>query len=118
RHNRDENTVGITPCYFGTINDEDNLIAFYTELSLKKDKNHYFLKSLNTSKKMNGLSFIPADFPSNPKSPKEKFSIQKIVRSGPNKIGGYKPLVFDIHKIFHDSNALQFHFDHTLHLNQ
>jgi hypothetical protein len=113
-----ENTIGITPCYFGIINEEDTLIAFNTELSLKKDKDHYYLKPLKKSKKVNGLLFIPADFPSNPKSQEEKFNIEKIVRLDPNKVGGYKPLVFDISKIFRDTNALQFHYYDTLHINQ
>ena len=118
KHNGSGNTIGITPCYFGIINEEDDLIAFDTELSLKKDKDHYYLKPLKKSKKMNGLLFMPADFPSNPKTPEDKFNIEKIVRLDPNKVGGYKPLVFDISKIFHDPNALQFHYYTTLHLTQ
>ena len=118
KHNKNNNTIGVTPCYFGTINSEDNLIDFNTELSLKKDKNHYFLKSIKKSKRMNGLSFMPADFPSEPKTGKDKFNVEKILRLNPNKIGGYKPLVFDVTKIFHDANALQFHYRNTLHLNQ
>jgi len=118
KHNGSGNTIGITPCYFGIINEEDDLIAFDTQLSLKKDKNHYYLKLLKKNKKMDGLIFMPADFPSNPKTPEEKFNIEKIVRLDPNKVGSYKPLVFDISNIFHDSNALQFHYYATLHLTQ
>ena len=118
KYNGRKDITGITPCYFGIINEEDNLIAFNTELSLKKANGHYYLKHMKKSKKMNGLLFIPADFPSNPKSPEEKINIEKIVRLDPNKIGGYKSLVFDINKIFHDANALQFHYYDTLHLNQ
>jgi len=117
KHNKNNNTIGVTPCYFGTVNTDDNLIAFETELSLKKDKDHYFLKPLRKSKKINGVSFIPADFPSNPKTANDKFNIEKIVRLNPNKVGGYKPLIFDIAKIFHDANALQFHYRNTIHLN-
>ena len=112
------NTIGITPCYFGIINEEDDLIAFNTELVLKKDNDHYYLKPLKKSKKMNGLLFMPADFPLTPQTPEDKFNIEKIVRLDPNKVGGYKPLVFDISNIFHDPNALQFHYFTTLHLTQ
>jgi len=83
---------------------------------LKKDNGHFYLKPLKKSKKMNGLMFMPADFPSKPSSASDKFNIEKIVRLDPNKVGGYKPLVFDINTIFHDPNALQFHFSSTLHL--
>jgi hypothetical protein len=118
KHNGSGDTIGITPCYFGIINDEDNLIAFDTELSLKKDKGHYYLKLQKRNKKMNGLLFMPADFPPTPKTIEDKFNIEKIVRLDPNKVGGHKPLVFDISKIFHDPNALQFHYLTTLHLTQ
>jgi hypothetical protein len=118
KHNGSGNTLGITPCYFGIINEEDNLIAFDTELSLKKDKDHFYLKLIKKSKKMNGLMFIPADFPLTPKTPEDKFNIEKIVRVDPNKVGGYKPLVFDMSNIFHDSNALQFHYYSTITLTR
>ena len=112
------NTVGVTPCYFGVINEEDDLIAFDTELTFKKDKDHYYLKVPKRNKKLNGLLFMPADFPANPKNAGDKFNIEKIVRLDPNKVGGYKPLVFEIQKVFHDKNALQFHYNSTLHLTQ
>ena len=118
KHNGSGNTIGITPCYFGIINEEDDLIAFDRQLSLKKDKDHYYLKLLKKSKRNNGLLFMPADFPSNPGTPAEKFNIEKIVRLDPNKVGGYKHLVFDIGQIFHDPNALQFHYYNTIHLTQ
>jgi hypothetical protein len=118
KHNGRGNTIGIIPCYFGIINKEDNLIAFNTELSLKKDKGHLYLAAIKKSKKMNGLLFMPADFPANPKSAEDKLNIDKIVRLDPNKVGDYKPLVFDIRNIFHDPNALQFHYSDTILLTQ
>ncbi len=119
KHNGTRNTIGITPSYFGIINEEDDLIGFDTELTLKKDKNDkYYLKFPKRNKALNGLLFMPADFPQNPKSPEDKFNIEKVVRLDPNKVGGYKPLVFEIRKVFHDKNALQFHYIGTLHLTQ
>lgn len=118
KHNGRGNTLGITPCYFGVINEEDSLIAFDTPLLLKKDKDQYYLKLQKRNKKLNGLLFMPADFPSQPEGPEQKFNIKKIVRLDPNKVGGYKPLVFDISKIFHDPNALEFHYVDTIHLTQ
>ncbi len=110
KHNRSGNTLGIIPCYFGVINEEDNVITFDTPLSLKKDNDQYYLKLQQRNKKLNGLLFMPANFPSQPEGPEQKFNIEKIVRLDPNKVGGYKPLVFDISKIFHDPNALEFHY--------
>jgi hypothetical protein len=49
---------------------------------------------------------------------KSTFNIEKIVRLDANKIGGNKPLVFDINSIFKDSNALQFHYFKTINLTQ
>ncbi|MEO8763659.1 MAG: hypothetical protein ABI416_05200 [Ginsengibacter sp.] len=118
KHNSRGNAIGITPCYFGIINEEDTLIAFDTELVLKKDNDRYYLKLLNKNKKMNGLLFIPASFPSTQPTIETKFTIEKIVRLDPNKVGGHKPLVFDISKIFRDPDALQFHYFDTLHLTQ
>ncbi len=118
KHNGRGNTLGITPCYFGIVNEEDNLIIFDTPLSLKKDNDQYYLKLQKRNKKLNGLLFMPADFPPQPKGPEQKFNIEKIVRLDPNKVGGYKPLVFDISKIFHDPNALEFHYVDTIHLTQ
>jgi hypothetical protein len=106
--------IGITPCYYGSINEEDDLIAFDTELSLQKDNKHLYLKPLKKNKNMKGVMFLPADIPESPNSAEDKFNIEKIVRLDPNKVGGYKPLVFDINAIFHDPNALQFHYDHTI----
>jgi len=118
KHHGSGNTIGITPCYFGIINEDDSLIAFETKLKLKKDKGHFYLKLLKRNKKMTGVAFMPVVFPTNPQTPEDKFNIEKIVRLDANKVGGHKPLVFDISNIFHDTNALQFHYRNTLHLNQ
>jgi hypothetical protein len=118
KHNGSGNTIGITPCYFGIINEDDSLIAFDTNLTLKKDKDHFYLKLLKRNKKMNGVAFMPVVFSANPQTPEDKFNIEKIVRLDPNKVGGYKPVVFDISNIFKDANALQFHYSTTINLIQ
>jgi hypothetical protein len=118
KYNANNNVLGITPCYFGIINKEDNLISFNAPLVLKKDNGHYYLKKEKEKKNMTGLLFMPANFPGDPVESETKLNIEKIVRIGANKVGGYKPLVFNISEIFHDSTALQFHYDSTLHLNK
>ncbi len=118
KHNGAGHTLGVMPCYFGIINEEDNLVAFDTELSLKKSEQQYFLKLHKKSIRSNGLLFMPANFPAKPTSNKDKVNIKKIVRLNANKVGGYKPLVFDIEKIFRHLNALQFRNASTLPLNK
>jgi hypothetical protein len=118
KRNGSNYTLGVMPAYFGIVNEEDNLIAFDTPLELKKDKNKYYLKRQRRNKKLNGLIFIPADFPVNPVQIGQTFKIDKIVNFDPNKVGGFKPLVFNIAKIFHDPYALEFHFLNILHLNK
>ena len=61
---------------------------------------------------------MPANFPSNPSTEDDTFNIEKIVKLDANKVGGYKPLVFNINKILKDQNALQFHYVDTIHLTQ
>ena len=107
KHNGRGQTVGITPCYFGIINKRQNLIAFNTDLSVVKEQDHFYLKPGKSKK---DLIFMPANFPAQPVSFKSTFNIEKIVRLDANKIGGNKPLVFNINSIFKDSNALQFHY--------
>jgi hypothetical protein len=60
---------------------------------------------------------MPANFPSSPTAD-DTFNIEKIVNLDGNKVGGYKPLVFNINKILKDPNALQFHYVNTIHLTQ
>ena len=112
------NVLGITPCYFGIIDEDENLIAFNTVLTLKKDNGLYYLKIHVPKKNNNGLLFMPTAFPEHPGSTDDKFNITKIVKLDPNKVGGYKPLVFDVAKIFNDANALSFHFVNTINLTE
>ena len=118
KHNGKGDTIGVVSCYFGTIDTDYSMINFDTELSLQKDNGHFYLKLHKKKKNMNGLLFMPVVFSSKPGSAEEKLNIKKIVKLDPNKVGGVKPLVFDISKIFHDSAALKFHYVGTLHLNQ
>jgi hypothetical protein len=113
KHNGVGQTVGITPCYFGIINNKRNLIAFHTDLSVVKENDQFYLKP---GKNKRDLVFMPADFPEHPVALKSTFNIEKIVRIDANKIGGNKPLVFNINSLLKDSNALQFHYFKTINL--
>jgi hypothetical protein len=118
KYNGRGDVLGITPCYFGTITKEDNFITFNVPLSLQKDSKRYYLKMQKSTKNMTGLLFMPANFSDDPIESETKLNIEKIVKIDANKVGGNKPLVFNISEIFHDSTALQFHYDSTLHLNK
>lgn len=119
KKNSADHILGIVPCYFGTINDDYNYIAFDRPLVFKEQKNKSpFLKMQKRNKDLNGLLFMPAAFPDTNVLAPRILNIEKIVSLNPNKIGGNKPLVFNISKIFNDKSALQFHFIKTLVLTQ
>jgi hypothetical protein len=118
KRNGQNKVTGITPCYFGIVDEDEDLINFDTELSLAKDNGNFYLKVHPKKKNIKGLLFMPAAFPLNPTSQSEAFNIEKIVKLDGNKVGGYKPLVFNINKILRDPNALQFHYVNTIQLTQ
>lgn len=117
KHNKGY-TTGITPCYFGIIDRDENLIGFNTQLTLEKNNGKFFLEQHANKKNRNGLLFMPADFSLNPKINEDTLTIKKIVKLDPNKVGGYKPLVFDIPQIFNDVNALSFRYVGNINLTQ
>ena len=116
KHNGRGETNGITPCYFGIINNRRNLIAFNTDLLFTKGQDHFYLKPLPTNRNKRELIFMPANFPVVPVALKSIFNVEKIVKLDANKVGGNKPLVFNIKTIFSDANALQFHYFKSIHL--
>jgi hypothetical protein len=118
KRNGQNKVTGITPCYFGTVDEDENLINFDTELTLENKDDNFYLKLHKKKKNVKGLLFMPADFPANPTSQSDKFNIKKIVQLDPNKVGGHKPLVFNINKVLKDPNALQFHYVNTIQLTQ
>jgi hypothetical protein len=117
KRNGQNKITGITPCYFGVVDEDENVITFDTELTLAKTNSNFYLKPQKKKKDIKGLLFMPANFPSDPTTD-DTLNIEKIVNLDGNKIGGYKPLVFNINKILKDPNALQFHYLNTLHLTQ
>ncbi|HEY5406625.1 MAG TPA: hypothetical protein VIJ92_06055 [Ginsengibacter sp.] len=117
KRNGQNKVTGITPCYFGTVDEDANMITFDTELTLAKADGNFYLKFHQKKKDTKGLLFMPANFASNPTTD-NAFNIEKIVNLDANKIGGYKSLVFNINKILKDPNALQFHYVDTINLTQ
>ena len=96
----------------------DGYISFDSVLTIKHTGNSYYLRA-QKAKKQNpfNLLFIPAGFAEAPVANKSAFDIKKIVRMEHNRIGGVKPLIFDIPVIFKDDKALHFTYIRNITLN-
>lgn len=116
KFNRNGDCIGFGPSYFGIIDYGFGYIDFPTELITKFYKNEFFLKPVKRFKITGGYLFFTSGLLTGDEH--GNLNIQKIVELDTNKIGTYKPLVFNIPKIFRDSNAMQFHYDTTLNLPQ
>ena len=114
KFNRDADCIGFGPSYFGIIDYDFGYISFPTELITKINKDGFYLKPARGIKLTGGYLFFTAGLSS--ADLQSNLNIQKIVELYTNKVGSYKPLVFNIPKIFKDSNALQFHYDTTINL--
>jgi hypothetical protein len=108
--------TGPGPAYWGLVN--DGYISFDSVLTVKvANKGHYLKVERPNRKNAFNLLFLPADFAEIPVENVSAFDIKKIVRMNANKVGGSKPLVFDIPVIFKDSKALHFTYIKTITLN-
>ncbi|MEO6329720.1 MAG: hypothetical protein ABIO55_12340 [Ginsengibacter sp.] len=113
---KDDFCIGFGPSYFGIIDYSFGYTSFPMELNIKKDKGTFYLKPARGNKTTGGYLFFMSGLA--PDNSQDILNIQKIIKLDINKIGSYKPLVFNIPQILHDSNALQFHYDTTLRLIQ
>ena len=104
--------VGFGPAYFGIIDPSYNTIDFTTELMVKQQGNKFWLKPISKIKLRGGYVFMPASDTIDSRN----INITKIVKLDSNKVGGKKPLVFNIENILHDPNALLFHYKRTINL--
>jgi hypothetical protein len=108
--------TGPGPLYWGLV--MDDYISFDSVLVIKKKKaKPYLLAKKRKKGKDFNLLFMPAAFAKNPERKGASFNITKIVRMDPNRIGGVKPLVFDIPEIFKDKKAMHFDYIKTITLN-
>ncbi len=108
--------TGPGPAYWGVVN--DGYISFDSVLTIKQANNSYYLKGQKAKKKNAfNLLFLPAGFVEEPVENKSSFNIKKIVRMNANKVGGIKPLVFDIPAIFKDEKAMHFTYIKSIALN-
>jgi hypothetical protein len=108
--------TGPGPAYWGTINETDtyNYISFDSVLHLQQKQQQFYIKTDKRKKnKFFNLLFMPVNFVETPDA-NNSIVIEKIVRMGNNRIGGTKPIVFNIPVIFKDSNALRFDYVTTV----
>ena len=108
--------TGPGPMYWGLV--IDDYISFDSVLTIKNKSTNPYLH-INKQKKSSAfnLLFMPAAFAKHPERNGASFNITKIVRMDPNRIGGIKPLVFDIPVIFKDYKAMHFDYIKTITLN-
>jgi hypothetical protein len=116
KYNKSNDCIGFGPSYFGTVDYYFGDIAFPTELSTKANGADFYLKPLSKVKANGGYLFFATGLTG--ADNKNNLNIKKIVKLDMNKVGSYKPLVFNIEKIFKDPNALLFHYETTLTLTQ
>lgn len=109
--------TGPGPLYWGEVFDE--YISFNSALVIRNKKHNPYL---HIKKRKKGsafnLLFMPAAFARNPEHKGGSFNITKIVRMDPNRMGGIKPLVFNIPEIFKDEKAMHFDYIKTITLNR
>lgn len=111
--------TGPGPVYWGVLNetDEYKYISFDSVVHIKAKGNKQYLKMDRHKKnELFNLLFMPANFAEVPEK-SSAVNFTKIVRMGNNRIGGTKPIVFNVPQIFKDSNALQFNYYKTIILN-
>jgi hypothetical protein len=107
---------GAGPAYWGLIG--DGQISFDSLLTIRHDNQDYYLKSKKVKKKdAFNLRFLPAGFVENPVKNISGFNIKKVIKMNANKVGGIKPLVFNIPVIFKDDKAMHFTYIKTITLN-
>jgi len=112
KYNSDGECVGFGPAYAGIVNPAKGIISFPKQLSIAKAANDFVLTLNKKQDNERELLFISADFKTLVQKP--AISLEKIILLGPNKIGGYKPVVFSIPEVLHDKNALKFRYIKTL----
>jgi hypothetical protein len=110
--------TGPGPAYWGVVN--DGYISFDSVVNINKAKgNRYYLKMAKHKRnQIFNLLFMPAGFSDAVPVAGSFLNFTKIVRMGTNRIGGVKPVVFNIPEIFKDSNALRFNYVKSVSLNK
>ncbi|HEV8286282.1 MAG TPA: hypothetical protein VGQ09_18370 [Chitinophagaceae bacterium] len=100
--------LGLGPAYLGFLRIDQLVIKKILKISRKDDV--YQLKA----KKRTDLIFLAEEELPQLLNTSSPIRIKQIIRLDPNKIGGEKPIVFTIEKIFNDPDALVFTFHSTI----
>jgi hypothetical protein len=110
--------TGPGPAYWGVVNDD--FISFDSVVHINKVKgNKYYLKMAKHKRnQIFNLLFMPANFSDAEPAGGDFLNFTKIIQMGINRIGGVKPVVFNIPEIFKDSNAMRFDYIKNIPLNK
>jgi hypothetical protein len=110
--------TGPGPAYWGVV--IDDYISFDSIVHINKAKgNKYYLKMAKHKRnQIFNLLFMPANFSDVAPAGGSFLNFTKIIRMGTNRIGGVKPVVFNIPEIFKDTNAMRFNYIKSVPLNK
>jgi hypothetical protein len=110
--------TGPGPAYWGVVS--DNYISFDSVVNINKarGKRYYLKMARHKRNQIFNLLFMPANFSDAAPAAGDFLNFTKIVRMGTNRIGGVKPVVFNIPEIFKDSNAMRFNYFKSIKLNR
>lgn len=107
--------LGFGPSYLGKINPAQGTIAFTTELAVRESGESFQLEVTRKQNRKAGVIFTSHDFRDILLHARKPVRVDKIVLLDPNKIGGFKPVVFSIDNVLKDKNALLFRYLKTIH---
>ena len=117
KYDSDGQCLGFGPSYLGKINPAQGTIAFTTELAVTEEDDVFKLFALKKQTRKAGVIFTSDHFKSSLTNTRMPVRVDKIVLLDPNKIGGFKPVVFSIEDVLKDKNALLFRYLKTIQYN-
>ncbi|WP_207497149.1 hypothetical protein [Aridibaculum aurantiacum] len=116
KFNPDRECLGFGPAYFGVVNPSLQSIRFTTDLAVKQPAGNFQLVVQGKQTRPGGVLFVSPDFLKPAFGNITSIKVEKIVFLDPNKIGGYKPVVFPVKEVMQDEHALLFRYLTTIQL--
>lgn len=105
--------LGFGPAYIGLLNPEQEVATFTSDFILKETAEALKMVVLKRQVRREGVMFYSKDF-GRKETNTSPISVEKVIQLDPNKLGGFKPVVFDVKEILRDKNAMLFHFIKTI----
>lgn len=115
RFNYENQCLGFGPAYFGILDTAMGTAAFTTVLDMKRKDGIFKLKTAAVQNRKSGILFVADEFHHGGMiNHRKPVKVEKIVLLDPNKIGGNKPVVFNVKQVLQDDKAMQFRYFKTL----